>query len=209
MYNRDVERLLELLSTFFYKSEIYRKENLIFLKVRGFDYVLEVMNGTVDINRNGSVVGVGFDNDLSKMAMRLARIIEKDSVHEKVLLKRTEKNHRQILPIRELVGGYVSMTAQRRTNMKIRSLRDKLAKALRNAKVKCKGESIHISLHDVNYQVMVVDGNLELWREGNILKCYAHEDIGGAANKAAKFLALDALGVYESRLEPEEEDEYE
>lgn len=91
MYNRDVERLLELLSTFFYKSEIYRKENLIFLKVRGFDYVLELMNGTVDINRNGSVVGVGFDNDLSKMAMRLARIIEKDSVHEKVLLKRTEK----------------------------------------------------------------------------------------------------------------------
>lgn len=56
---------------------------------------------------------------------------------------------------------------------------------------------------------MVVDGNLELWREGNILKCYAHEDIGEAANKAAKFLALDALGVYESRLEPEEEEDYE
>ena len=91
MYNRDIERLLELLSTFFYKSEMYRKENLIFIKVRGFDYVLEVMNGTVDINRNGSVVGVGFDTDLSKMAMRLARIIEKDSVREKVLLKRTEK----------------------------------------------------------------------------------------------------------------------
>lgn len=93
--------------------------------------------------------------------------------------------------------------------MKIRSLRDKLAKALRNAKVKCKGENIHISLHDVNYQVMVVDGNLELWREGNILKCYAHEDIGEVANKAAKFLALDALGVYESRLEPGEEEDYE
>ena len=93
--------------------------------------------------------------------------------------------------------------------MKIRSLRDKLAKALRNAKVKCKGESIHISLHDVNYQVMVVEGNLELWREGNILKCYAHEAIGEAANKAAKFLALDALGFYESRLEPGEEEDYE
>lgn len=91
MYNRDAERLLELLSTFFYKSEIYRKENLIFLKVRGFDYVLEVMNETVDINRNGSVAGVGFDTDLGRMAMKLARIIEKDSVHEKVLLKRAEK----------------------------------------------------------------------------------------------------------------------
>lgn len=91
MYNRDAERLLELLSTFFWKSEMYRKENLIFLKVRGFDYTLEVMNGTVDINRNGHVVGFGFDNDLDRMAMKLARIIEKDSVHEKVLLKRTEK----------------------------------------------------------------------------------------------------------------------
>ena len=91
MYNRDAERLLELLSTFFYKSEMYRKENFIFLKVRGLDYVLEIMDGTVDINRNGSVVGAGFDNDLDRMGIRLARIIEKDSVHEKVLLKRTEK----------------------------------------------------------------------------------------------------------------------
>jgi len=33
MYNRDAERLLELLSTFFHKSEIYRKENFIFLNV--------------------------------------------------------------------------------------------------------------------------------------------------------------------------------
>lgn len=91
MYNRDAERLLELLSTFFHKSEIYRKGNFIFLNVRGFDYPLEVMGSTVDINRNGSVVGVGFDNDLDRMGMKLARIIEKDSVHEKVLLKRTEK----------------------------------------------------------------------------------------------------------------------
>lgn len=91
MYNRDAERLLELLSTFFYKSEMYRKGNFIFLNVRGFDYPLEVMGSTVDINRNGSVVGVGFDNDLDRMGMKLARIIEKDSVHEKVLLKRTEK----------------------------------------------------------------------------------------------------------------------
>lgn len=49
---------------FFHKSEIYRKENFIFLNVRGFDYTLEVMGSTVDINRNGSVVGVGFDTDL-------------------------------------------------------------------------------------------------------------------------------------------------
>lgn len=91
MYNRDAERLLELLSTFFCKSEMYRKKNFIFLKVRGFDYTLEVMDGTVDINRNGSVVGVGFDTELDRMGMRLARIIEKDSVREKVLIKRTEK----------------------------------------------------------------------------------------------------------------------
>ena len=67
MYNRDAERLLELLSTFFHKSEIYRKENFIFLNVRGFD------------------------TDLDRIGMRLALIIERDSVHEKVLLKRTEK----------------------------------------------------------------------------------------------------------------------
>lgn len=91
MYNRDAERLLELLSTFFYKSEMYRKGNFIFLNVRGFDYTLEVMGSTVDINRNGSVVGVGFDTDLDRMGMRLARIIEKDSVREKILLKRAEK----------------------------------------------------------------------------------------------------------------------
>ena len=60
MYNRDAERLLELLSTFFHKSEIYRKGNFIFLNVRGFDYILEVMGSTVDINRNGRVVGEGF-----------------------------------------------------------------------------------------------------------------------------------------------------
>lgn len=91
MYNRNAERLLELLSTFFWKSEMYRKGNFIFLKVRGFDYTLEVMNETVDINRNGSVVGVGFDTDLDRMGMKLARIIEKDSVREKILLKRTGK----------------------------------------------------------------------------------------------------------------------
>lgn len=91
MYNRDAERLLELLSTFFCESEMYRKGNFIFLKVRGFDYTLEVMNKTVDINRNGSVVGVGFDTDLDRMGMKLARIIEKDSVREKILLKRTGK----------------------------------------------------------------------------------------------------------------------
>lgn len=91
MYNKDAERLLELLSTFFCESEMYRKGNFIFLKVRGFDYTLEVMNETVDINRNGSVVGVGFDTDLDRMGMKLARIIEKDSVREKILLKRTGK----------------------------------------------------------------------------------------------------------------------
>ena len=93
--------------------------------------------------------------------------------------------------------------------MKIRSLRDKLAKALRNAKVKCKGENIHISLHDVNYQVMVVDGNLELWREGNILSATLTKILVKPRIKQLKFLALDALGVYESRLEPEEEEDYE
>ena len=91
MYNRDAERLLELLSPFFHKSEIYRKGNFIFLNVRGFDYILEVMGSTVDINRNGRVVGAGFDTDLDRMGMRLALIIERDSVHEKILLKRAEK----------------------------------------------------------------------------------------------------------------------
>ena len=49
------------------------------------------MGSTVDVNRNGRVVGAGFDTDLDRMGMRLALIIERDSVHEKVLLKRAEK----------------------------------------------------------------------------------------------------------------------
>ena len=61
---KNTERILELLSVFFRKSEAYRKQNFIFLKVRGFDYTLEVMDGAVDVNRNGNVVGVVFDNDV-------------------------------------------------------------------------------------------------------------------------------------------------
>lgn len=75
----------------FTRARYIAREILFFLNVRGFDYILEVMGSTVDINRNGRVVGAGFDTDLDRMGMRLALIIERDSVHEKILLKRAEK----------------------------------------------------------------------------------------------------------------------
>lgn len=73
------ERLLELLEVFYWKGDIYRKQQFIHLTVRGVPYILEVMETAVDISRDGIPVNGAFGTDVAKLAMEVLKVIEVDS----------------------------------------------------------------------------------------------------------------------------------
>ena len=83
--------------------------------------------------------------------------------------------------------------------MTSQSLAQKFKRMMINAKVSRKGAVINVTEKGVCYQVEIIDGNLEVWRDGNIVHCYADEKVSDAAVKAAKLIVLDALGVYEAK----------